>query len=271
MLMQVRRWVPQRALVVVADSSFAVLTLLHKLRQLSQPGSMITRLRLDAVLYEPAPARAIGQTGRPCLKGRRLPTLQQVLLAATTPWTPLTVARWYREPQRESEVVSATAVWYHTGMAPVPIRWVLIRDPQEKFVPQALLSPDGTLTPVQMLTWFVQRWQLEVPFQEVRTHLGVETQRQWADLALARTTPTLFGVFTVVTLLAHHISAHSARAPRQATWYTKAIPTFADVLALVRSQLWSHTHFSLSRKDYELIQIPRSLFDCLTDTLCYAA
>jgi len=271
MLMQVRRWLPQRALVVVADSSFAVLTLLHVLRHLSQPVTMITRLRLDAALYEPAPARALGQTGRPRLKGCRLPTLPQVLRDATTAWTPVTVARWYREPQREVEVVSATAVWYHTGMPPVPIRWVLIRDPQEKFVPQALLSTDVNLTPVQMMTWFVQRWQLEVTFQEVRTHLGVETQRQWADLAVARATPTLFGLFTVVTLLAHQLSARHPVSPRQATWYTKAIPTFADALALVRSQLWSHAHFSLSRKDYEMIQIPRPLFDCLTETLCYAA
>jgi hypothetical protein len=271
MLVQIRRWLPQRELVVVADSSFAVLTLLHELRLLSQPVTMITRLRLDAALYEPAPARAIGQTGRPRLKGRRLPTLQQVLLDSTTTWTPVTVARWYREPQREVEVVSATAVWYHTGMPPVPIRWVLIRDPQEKFMPQALLSTDVTLTPIQMVTWFVQRWQVEVTFQEVRTHLGVETQRQWADLAVARATPALFGLFTVVTLLAHHLSAHHPVSPRQATWYTKAIPTFADALALVRSQLWSHAHFSLSHKDYELIQIPRPLFECLTETLCYAA
>lgn len=270
MLMQVRRWLPQRDLVGVADSSFAVLTLLHELRQLSLPVAMITRLRLDAALYEPAPARAVGQTGRPRLKGRRQPTLPQVLLDATTAWTPVTVARWYRESQREVEVVSATAVWYHTGMPPVPIRWVLIRDPREKFMPQALLSTDVTLTPLQILTWFVQRWQVEVTFQEVRTHLGVETQRQWADMAIARTTPTLFGLFTVVTLLAHALSTRHSLSPRQATWYTKAIPTFADALALVRSQLWSHAHFSLSHKDYELIQIPRPLFDCLTETLCYA-
>jgi len=269
MLVQIRRWLPQRELVVVADSSFAVLTLLHELRLLSQPVTMITRLRLDAALYEPARAR--GQTGRPRLKGRRLPTLQQVLLDSTTPWTPVTVARWYREPQREVEVVSATAVWYHTGMPPVPIRWVLIRDPQEKFVPQALLSTDVTLTPVQMVTWFIQRWQVEVTFQEVRTHLGVETQRQWADLAIARATPVLFGLFTVVTLLAPHLSAHHPVSPRQATWYTKAIPTFADALALGRSPLWGHAHFSLSHKDSELIQIPRPLFECLTETLCYAA
>lgn len=270
MLGQVRRWVPQRTLNVVADSSFAVLTLLDALRHLPEPVTMITRLRLDAALYDPAPERTPGQTGRPRLKGKRLPTLQQVLRDTTTVWTAVTRARWYREPERVVEVVSATAVWYHTGMPPVPIRWVLIRDPQNKFRPQALLSTDLALSPAQVVTAFVHRWQVEVTFQEVRTHLGVETQRQWADLAIARTTPTLLGLFSVVTLLAHALSVHQPVPPRKAAWYTKSTPTFADALALVRSHLWRHTHFSLSQKDYDLIQIPRPLFECLTDTLCYA-
>ena len=270
MLVQVRRWLPQREIIVVADSSFAVLTLLHALRHLARPVYMITRLRLDAALYDPAPPRLAGQTGRPRLKGRRLPTLQQVLTATTTAWTPLTVSGWYREPQRSVEVVSATAVWYHTGMPPVPIRWVLIRDPLGKFKPQAFLSTDLTSTPLQMLTWFVQRWQVEVTFQEVRTHLGVETQRQWSELAIARTTPALLGLFSVVTVLAQRLSPYAEVPLRQAAWYVKVTPTFADALALVRSQLWHSAHFSLSRKDYELIQIPRPLFECLTETLCYA-
>jgi hypothetical protein len=270
-LRQVRRWIPQRELIVVADSSFAVLTLLDTLRHLAQPVTMITRLRLDAALYDPVPERPPGQTGRPRLKGKRLPTLQQVLWDPTTSWTSVTIAKWYREPERTVEVLSATAVWYHTGMPPVPIRWVLIRDPLNKFRPQALLSTDLALSSTQIVTAFVQRWQMEVTFHEVRTHLGVETQRQWADLAIARTTPTLLGVFSVVTLLAHSLSAYQSVPLRQAAWYTKSTPTFADALALVRSHLWRHANFSLSQKDYDLVQIPRPLFECLTDTLCYAA
>jgi hypothetical protein len=270
-LRQVRRWVPQRELIVVADSSFAVLTLLDALRHLPQRVTMITRLRLDAALYEPVSERPPGQTGRPRLKGNRLPTLHQVLRDPTTSWTSVTIAKWYREPERTVEVLSATAVWYHTGIPPVPILWVLIRDPLNKFRPQALLSTDLALSSTQIVTAFVQRWQMEVTFHEVRTHLGVETQRQWADLAIVRTTPTLLGVFSVVTLLAHSLSAHQSVPLRQAAWYPKSTPTFADALALVRSHLWRPANFSLSQKDYDLIQIPRPLFECLTDTLCYAA
>jgi len=127
------------------------------------------------------------------------------------------------------------------------------------------------MSPTQIVTAFVHRWQVEVTFQEVRTHLGVETQRQWADLAIARTTPTLLGLFSVITMLAQSLSAHRTVPLRQAAWYAKTTPTFADALALVRSHLWRHANFSLSQKEYDLIQIPRPLFECLTDTLCYAA
>jgi hypothetical protein len=205
------------------------------------------------------------------LKGKRLPTLPQVLRDATTSWTTVMVTGWYREPQRTIEVVSATAVWYHTGMPPGPIRWVLIRAPRNKFRPQALLSTDLHLSPAQLVTAFVHRWQVEVTCQEVRTPLGVETQRQWADLAIARTTLTLLGLFSVVTVLAHSLSAHQPVTPRQAAWYAKSTATFAEALALVRSHLWRPSHFSLSQKNSDLLQIPRPLFECLTDTLCYAA
>ena len=113
------------------------------------------------------------------------------------------VPRWYSEGPRDVEVVSQTAVWYHTGLPPVPIRWVLIRDPQGTFATQALLCTDLEATPLQILSWFVLRWQMEVTFHAVRAHLGVETQRQWSERAIARTTPALLGLFSLVTLLAH--------------------------------------------------------------------
>jgi hypothetical protein len=162
--------------------------------------------------------------GRPRLKGKRLPTLQKILQDPTTSWTTVTIAKWDHEPERAVETCSATAVWYHAGMPPVPIRWVLIRDPQNKFRPQALLSTALTVSPTQIVTAFVHRWQVEVTFQEVRTHLGVETQRQWADLAIARTTPTLLGLFSVVTMLAQSLSAHRTVPPRRAAAHGMCMP-----------------------------------------------
>ncbi|HEV2460869.1 MAG TPA: hypothetical protein VGS80_21160, partial [Ktedonobacterales bacterium] len=170
---------------------------------------------------------------------QRLPTLEQRSAAAGTAWTRLWVAQWYgRQEQRVVEVVCDTAVWYHTGLPPVPIRWVLIRDPLGKFPTQALLCTDLNASPQQILAWFVQRWQLEVTFHALRAYLGMETQRQWTPLAIARTTPALLGLFSLVTLLAHPaMTDHSLSLPH-AAWYIKPLPTFADALALVRRRLW---------------------------------
>ena len=128
MILQLRRWLPNRPLVLVADSSYAALHLLHFCQSMTRPVTLITRLRLDAALYEPAPPRLPGQMGRPRLKGERSPTSRELLQCPDVGWTTISVA-WYDSAIRTVETVSRTAVWYHTGKPPVPIRWVLIRDP----------------------------------------------------------------------------------------------------------------------------------------------
>ena len=173
MLLLVRRWLPEREIVAVADSGYACIRLLAACRRfLPKPVTFVTRLRLDAALYEPAPPRKPKQIGRPRLKGKRLPTLAAVANAPGTIWTPVAVSNWYGSGERTVEVASATAVWYHTGLPPVPMRWVLVRDPQEEFAPQALLCTDLAAEPAQILSWFVLRWQMEATFQEARRHLG---------------------------------------------------------------------------------------------------
>ena len=187
-------------MVAVADRAYASLKLLDRCRKLKNPITFITRLRLDAALYEPAPPRRRGQIGRPRLKGERLPNLSVVAEAPSTVWKLTKIANWYGSGERMVEVTSETAVWYSTGLFAVPLRWVLVRDPRGEFKTQALLCTDLNADPQKILSWFVMRWQLEVTFQEVRRHLGFETQRQWSDLAIRRTTPALLGLFSVVTL-----------------------------------------------------------------------
>lgn len=271
LLLVVRRWWPDRALVAVADSTYAALEFLAACRAWANPVTVVTRLRLDAALYAPAPPREPGRVGRPRLKGERLPSLAVVAAAPTPPWTTITVADWYGAGPRVVEIVSSTAVWYHGGLPPVPLRWVLIRDPDGRFDTQALLCTDPDAAPEQVLAWFVQRWQLEVTFEEARRHLGVETQRQWSDLAISRATPALLGLFSLVTLFAQQRCAGPTAPIRQAAWYPKALPTFVDALALLRRELWAHQAFSLSGPDPDLIKLPRQFVEHLTETLCYAA
>ena len=244
-VLQARRWLPKRLLVVVADSSFAVIDLLWQLRQLNNPICMITRFRLDAALYEPA-KHVPGQVGRPRKKGQRLPTLEKVAEDKHTHWKRLMVQNWYGEKKRKIEITSRTAVWFHNGQPPLPIRWVLVRDPRKIFKTQALLCTDPSVSADQILQWFVRRWQVEVTFHEVRTHLGVETQRQWADLSILRITPALLGLFSVITLLANLHAQRQKLPVQQAAWYQKRLPTFSDALALVKKTLFEQRHFPTS-------------------------
>ena len=271
LLLVAHRWCPERAIVAVADSSYAALEFLAACRSWANPVTVVTRLRLDAALYEPAPPRQAGQAGRPRRKGTRLPTLATMATDSKTVWTGVTVADWYGQGERTVEAASDTAVWYHGGMPAAPLRWVLIRDPQGAFATQALLCTDQDAGPAQILAWFVLRWQLEVTFEEARRHLGVETQRQWSDQAIRRTTPALFGLFSLVTLHTHQQAERAPTPVRRAAWYPKTQPTFADALAVVRRELWAHEGFALSARDPDSIKLPRRFVDHLTETLAYAA
>ncbi len=271
MVMQLRRWLPRRPLVLVGDNGYAVLDLLHRCQSLREPVTLIARLRLDAALYAPAPPRQSGRNGRPALKGPRRPSLKTLLDQADVLWASESVA-WYDGATRVVELTSQTAVWYRSGKPPVTIRWVLVRDPQGAFDPQALLCTEPSADPSQILQWFVLRWQLEVTFQEARTHLGMETQRQWSDLAIARTTPILLGLFSWTTLAAHALQKHHPITQRTAAWYDKPSPTFVDAIALVRRHLWLASEgFSLSASDPDVQELPVALFQRLVDSLAYAA
>ena len=270
MIGQVRRWVPDRKLVLTADSTYAALEFLAFCQRLVRPVTVITRLRLDAALYDPAPARLAGQNGRPRVKGARQPTLAARLAEETTEWTEARLT-WYGRTTKTVRLASGTAVWYHSGMRPVSIRWVLITDPRGALEPQALLCTDTAVSKEQIVEWFVLRWQLEVTFEEARAHLGIETQRQWSELAILRTTPGLLGLFSLITLFAHQLLAGQELPVRQAAWYVKDVPTFADTIAFVRQQLWPVEGFWMSCEEGDMVKIPRALLDRFTDTLAFAA
>jgi len=153
----------------------------------------------------------------------------------------------------------------------VPIRWVLIRDPQGKFDTQALLCTKLEAAPLQVLQWFVRRWQVEVTFEEARAHLGMEIQRQESDKAVPRTTPCVLGLYALIILLAERLREQHALTVRREVWYAKENVTFSDTLAMGRRWLWADQHFQMSQTQADMIQVPRSFFERLTETLCYAA
>ena len=234
LLLTLRRWLPGRVIVAVMDGEFAALDLLHALRPSM---AVITRMRKDARLFDP-PSNE-DKRGRPARKGARQPLLSARIADPAT--------RWLRavQPSRTSwrrngwiEYTSGTALWHHGGKPIVPIPWVLVRYPDGRREPEAFLCTDTSADPRDVLDCFNRRWAVETTYEEARAHLGMETQRQWSDPAIFRTTPVLLGLYSVVTLYMHQNAERLALSPRRAAWYPKPAPTFADAIARLRQHLW---------------------------------
>ena len=267
MIFQVHRWL-KRPIVVVADSTYSVIDLLAKVRP---HVTFITRLRMDAALYELPAEKQPGKAGRPALKGKRLPNLTEVLCSEHTRWQSIVVPQWYNDKEVPMQIATGTALWYHSGMDPVPIRWVLLRDPAGKKEPAALLCTDLELGAGEVIDFFIQRWTVEVTFEESRAHLGVETQRQWSDEAIARSTPCLMGLFSITALWADAIQKTKPIEVEQSAWYEKQRPTFSDALAAVRGQLWRERDFCMSDDKDKMVQIPQSWLSAVLNLLIRAA
>jgi len=265
--LQIRRWLPGRYIVLVADSAFAAIEFLAAVRK---HVCVVTRLRLDANLFAFPPPKRKGR-GRPPIKGKRLKKLSAILKDPNVHWQRCRISLWYGRTNRLVEITSGTALWYRAGVAPVPIRWLLVRDPTGELDPQAFLATDLDARPHDILAWFVRRWQVEVTFEEVRAHCGVETQRQWSDMAILRSTPALLGLFSIITLFAHEISKSGKLKIRTAAWYPKAIPTFSDAIAAVRREIWAHQISSMSRPRRHHIEIPTHMWHRMQNALAYAA
>lgn len=264
----VRRWLPKRKIVLVVDGGMAAVKLGLRCAGYKQATTMVSRLRLDAMLHLPPGPQPKSKPGPKPKKGKRVPSLAQVLDDPDTKWTKQEID-WYGGQKRLIEFVSGTNLWYTPGSDPLPIRWLLVRDPLGTFKPTAFFATDQNVKPLQILGWYIMRWGVEVTFEEARAHLGLETQRQWSDLAIQRSTPALLGLFSLITLLAHHLS--DGQPPVQkAAWYVKPYPTFSDAIALVRFHLWTSIEFVNSPAESRFRLIPDSILSGLVESICYA-
>jgi len=266
--LQLSRWLPGRRIIFIGDSSFAVHELAHAI---AHRATLISRLRLDASLFAPPVKQTTPTVGRPAQKGPALPKLKTRLSNPTTIWTRIVVSAWYGHANGKAlEITSDIALWYRPGTPPLPVRWVLVRDPDAKRDPQAFFSTDITLEPADIISLYVRRWQIEVTFAETRAHLGVETQRQWSDNAIARTTPVLLGLYSLVSLWACDLFTIDSR-PYAAAWYQKTSLTFSDAIGAVRLQLWVGDINQRSPPNREPQYIPTTRLIRMAQALCFAA
>ena len=133
--LQIRRWLPDRYIVLVADSAFAAIEFLAAVRN---HVCVVTRLRLDANLFDCPPQKRKGR-GRPPIKGKRQRKLSAILKDRKVSWKRYRVSLWYGQNNRLVEITTGTALWYRSGVSPVPIRWLLVRDPTGELEPQAAI------------------------------------------------------------------------------------------------------------------------------------
>ena len=244
-----RRWLPLKHITIVADNAFATYILANTC--IDNKMHLVSRMRLDARIFEfPAEQK---NKGRKRLVGKRMPTFNQMLADKSQLWSNCEVS-WYGGGNKKIEILTGSCLWYGYGIRPVPIRWVLIRDPESKFQPVVLFKTDIHSKVKELVETFIGRWQLEVTFEEVRRHLGMETQRQWSDNAIDRITPCILASYSIVNLTALEIQKeNNENIPLQtSSWYKKKHITFSDVLAYVRSHILRKKYFLEIDKNTEI-------------------
>ena len=268
LVLQVRRWLPERRLILVLDGGFAAIELVRACQR--HQITMICRLRLDAALYHPPGPQPPGQRGPKPKKGPRQRRLAEWANRKDTPWQEVEVD-WYGGRRKVMRVFSRTGLWHRRGQDPVAIRYILARDPEGEQSDAAYFCTEERFLPEEILKYVVQRWSVEVTFEEARAQLGLETQRQWSDLAIARTTPMSLGLFSIVTLLAVQWHRSGLLVAERTAWYEKDSPTFSDCMRLVRQQIWRSRIMGPSTETADVIQLPQPLLEALVHGLSSVA
>lgn len=232
----VSRWSPDRAKVLVVDGGYAAIKLVLVCQSLKNT-KLVLRLPWDAALHHFPSQRPAGSRGPAPLKGARQRTLKQWAARRDTAWEEIEVD-WYGGQKKKLRVFSRTGLWYRPGYDPVALRYLITRDPEGKMRDQVFACTDLNASAAQIIGWVVRRWSVEVTFEEARAHLGMETQRQWSDLAIARTTPCLLGLFSLVVLFVYKLHPDGKIPLLLTAWYEKTEATFSDCLALTQKHLW---------------------------------
>ena len=267
MIDKVRRWQPEREITLVGDGSYAAIALVQRCQRLKKSVKLVSRLRLDARLFDFPVPQSKKKRGPKPKKGARQTQLSQHLEDPETEWKKLKVILYGKE--HFIEFITCISLWHTPGQDPVAIRWVLVRCPEDSFEPAAFFCSDIHISAQQIVAWFAWRWNIEVTFEELRAFLGFETQRQWSDRAIERTTPCLIGIFSLVTIMAKVL--YPTELPvRQTSWYIKDEATFSDTLAAVRSHLWGHLNYERSPQNPDLFLIPETSLFSLVKSACYS-
>lgn len=240
MVMQLVRWAPTIPFIFVGDGGFACAKLAWTC--FKNNTTLVSRLKMNARIYALPEETPPGKRGRKPKKGVRLISFKEMLTKEDLLWENVEISG-YDGKKKKVQYLTNTSMWGADGFCPIAIRWVLVIDPSGEMDPLPLMSTDVNLTGARIIELYVDRWGLEVTFLEARKHLGVETQKQWSDKAIARTTPILLSLYTMVCLIGHRLNEEAPLVIEKAAWYDKKTVTFSDLLKAVRVTLWKDNLF----------------------------
>jgi hypothetical protein len=266
----IKKWVKTASWTLLGDGGFACVELVNTC--LLNGGHLISRLRLDACLYENPTDPKPGKKGRKPKKGKRIASFKTMREDETLVWTEVEV-NWYGGKKKTLRYVTGVNLMYKPKQDLPQIRWVLVKDPEERLLTIPLFSSDITLEPKAIIEAFVNRFSIEVVFEESRALLGMETQRQWSDQAIIRSTPLIFALFSIVCLVAVQLLSTELFSVHSTAWYKKNNDeaTFSDVIAYVRRYCWAGRYLINSQKNDELIKLKRVDFDGMIKQLASSA
>ena len=279
MVVLVRRWLPDVPIKLIGDNAYASITLGLCCR--AHNVTLIAPLRMDATMYGPPGPRRAGSRGPLPKIGVNLPKPNEILSTckckckckckchAKCPakWSKA-IVRWYDGSTQSIEIASGTGLWRKNGVGVLAVCWVVTRDPSGKHKPKAYFSTNPAQDGLQIVHDFIKRWTIEVTFEESRAHLGIETQRQWSDLAIERSTPSLLGLYSLVALFGQALHPDGKIPVQRTAWYAKTEATFSDVLTEIRRQLWGEFNYSMSLTEPDMLLIPRSHLQRMAQALC---
>jgi len=255
----------QRSMYLTGDGSFATLELFMNAQQCGI--GLIARMKFNARLFQLPPKEyPRNKRGPKPPVGKRLLSMEKRLTDKRIKWKSVIFPEWYGHCKKKMLITSGVAIWRKSNTELVKIKWILLKDPEGNLEPVLLACSDFEVDTENMVCFFVRRWRVEVTFAEVRRHLGVETQRQWSDLAIDRTTPCLLALFSIVCLLANTLNNQKTIEPNHTAWYKKKGVTFSDVLTAVRLELFQKAKLLINHKNH--------LIDSYSDnirTLCYSS
>ncbi len=260
----IRRWNPRQEMYLIGDGAFTAVKLCLRCEELEIVH--ISRGRFDLQLYAKPKAQPKGKRGRKARKGKRQASLQERLSDVKTVWGMMLV-KWYGGKEKEVEIATGRALWHRSGFDPVEIRWIIVRCSEGSINPMCIISTDIEKGVQEIVESYVARWNIEVTFEEMRAQLGFEEQRHWSEKAIDRSTPCLFGMFSIIVLIG--IKLYPKELPtRYSIWEEKEEASFGDVLGAIRIYIWEEQGIEKVSELGEEIQMPKEVWQAVLAILC---